>query len=378
MQGLNHATVALLYDSAFVFDEVTDVETVALEGYAAVMDAALAYLDDAIALGTGATFTIPSTWMSHDVTAAEMVRLAHSWKARFRANVARTPTERQAVNWAAVRTDVAAGITEDWVNHTNCNDGTFCDDALQYRMLNFWQMQNNYVAGMADTSGAYQFWYNEDGVLSQNKTPFIIHTPDLRWPQGADEVTQLANPGQQFSMNSGSTRNWARADRGTWRWSYYLQDRGVIAPAFAMTHVSGEEDIPHVTMAEMRALIAEADFYDGNLGAVANYVNLTRTQFGMLGTNAAGLNTNCVPKLPNGTCGNLWEMFKWEKRWTTQFMGPLQIGFYFDGRGWGDLMQGSFLQLPVPYGEMQLLGMQPYNYGGVGGLFGAPVSSYGY
>jgi hypothetical protein len=115
------------------------------------------------------------------------------------------------------------------------------------------------------------------------------------------------------------------------------------------------------------------------MATVASIVNETRVAAGLNATDAAGLNTSCVPKLPNGSCGDLWEMFKWEKRLETHFMGtPLRNGWWFDGRGWGDLMEGTLMQLPVPYREMQLLLEQPYNLGGVGGNSAAPVGTYGY
>jgi hypothetical protein len=292
--------------------------------------------------------------------------------------VARTPAERAAVDWEAVVQDVNAGITEDWDSYDNCNLGTFCNDAMIYRMYYYWQMQNNWYMGMADQSGNYQAWINTPTI---DKQPFIIQTPDTRWPQGADETTQLANPGARFIVNSGSSRIWSRPDRGTWRWSYYGQRN---EPFFTIIHELGEGDWPFVTMREMKALVAERDYRAGNLGAVATFVNETRTLYGLNATDAGGTNTSCVPKMPPthptnpDGCGDLWEMFKWEKRLETQFMGPLQSGWYFDGRGWGDLLEGTILQLPVPYGEMQLLERPPYNYGGVGGDFGAPVGTYGF
>jgi hypothetical protein len=379
VQGLAHGTVALLYDSAFVYDESMDPnEGLALLGYDQVMEAAYGYLGEAASLAGGAGFTVPSTWMSQDVPAATLAQLAHSWRARFRANVARTPAERAAVDWEAVVQDVNAGITEDWDSYDNCNLGTFCNDAMIYRMYYYWQMQNNWYMGMADQSGNYQAWINTPTI---DKQPFIIQTPDTRWPQGADETTQLANPGARFIVNSGSSRIWSRPDRGTWRWSYYGQRN---EPFFTIIHELGEGDWPFVTMREMKALVAERDYRAGNLGAVATFVNETRTLYGLNATDAGGTNTSCVPKMPPthptnpDGCGDLWEMFKWEKRLETQFMGPLQSGWYFDGRGWGDLLEGTILQLPVPYGEMQLLERPPYNYGGVGGDFGAPVGTYGF
>ena len=114
------------------------------------------------------------------------------------------------------------------------------------------------------------------------------------------------------------------------------------------------------------------------MGTVALIVNETRVPAGLNATDAAGTNTSCVPMLPNGSCGDLWEMFKWEKRLETQFVGPLRSSWWFDGRGWGDLMVGTLLQFPVPSGEMKLLLESSYNLGGVGGLSAAPLGTYGY
>ena len=374
MQGLAHGTVALLYDSGYVYDETMDPAEaeILLQDYTSVMTAALDYLDQAITLATGASFTIPATWMSQEVTAATLVQLANSWKARFRTAVARTPAERQVpAIWSAVATDVAGGVTEDWDVHSQCWPHVFCDEAMAYRVFPGWQMQNNWVAGMADTSGAYQAWFNTPII---DQLPFIIHTPDTRWPQGPDEATQLANTGSLYTMNTGFSRIWKRPDRGTWRWSYYYQTN---EPFFscAMDDVG---ELPQVTVREAKALLAEKAYYDGDMAAVAAFVNETRPLHGMAATDAAGTNTDCVPRLPDGSCGDLWEMFKWEKRLETQFAGPIRSGWFFDGRGWGDLMEGTFLMLPVPYREMMLLLQQPYDLGGVGGDWGAPVGTYGY
>jgi hypothetical protein len=381
MQGLAHATVATLYDAGFVYDESVRIPSgadpltiVPLQGYDVVMDSALSYFAQAISIAATDTFTIPATWMSQAVSRDMLVQLAHSQAARFRAALARTPAERAAVDWTQVVADAQAGITADWNNVSNCNLGTFCDDALQYRLAQGWQMQNNWVAGMADTSGAYQAWI---ATPTSNKQPFLIFTPDTRWPRGTTETAQYDTAGAYYSMTKGSdgTRIWSRPDRGTWRWSYYFQTN---EPYYTTHGLNGEGATPLVTVRELKALIAEADFRAGNMGAVATFVNETRTLHGLNATDAGGTNTSCVPKLPNGTCGDLWEMFKWEKRLETQFAGPVRSGWWLDGRAWGDLMQGTLLQFPVPFRDIQLLEQAPYNFGGVGGVSAAPVGTYGY
>jgi hypothetical protein len=363
-----------VYDSGFIYDETIDPTTVTLHPYQEVMDAALRYFGDAIALAGSGTFTIPEEWMSVEVSSATLIRLAYSQRARFRAAVARNPAERTAVDWDAVASDAANGVSVDWENWSECYPHTFCDEGVAYRSYAGWQMQNNWVAGMADTSGAYQAWI---AAPLASKMPFIIHTPDTRWPQGATEVAQLADTGragQRYVMNSGGTRIWTRPDRGTWRWSYYEQR----LPKFYDHGVLDEGLLPTITVREMRALVAEKDFRAGNLSLVAAFVNETRTLHGLNATDAGGTNTSCVPRLPSGACGDLWEMFKWEKRLETQFAGPVRSGWWLDGRGWGDLMEGTVLQFPVPYGEVQLLGQPAYNFGGVGGQYGAPLGTYGY
>jgi hypothetical protein len=183
VQGLAHGTIAMMYDSGFVYDETIDPATqeVLLQGYDAMMTAALGYFNQAATLARSGTFTVPSTWISQDMSSDYLAQLAKSQAARFRASVARTPAERAAVDWDQVVADVNDGITETWYNNSQCSQGTFCDNAMQYRMYYYWHMQNNWYLGMADQSGNYQAWINTPTI---DKQPFLIVTPDTRWPQG--------------------------------------------------------------------------------------------------------------------------------------------------------------------------------------------------
>ncbi len=70
------------------------------------------------------------------------------------------------------------------------------------------------------------------------------------------------------------------------------------------------------------------------------------------------------------------EALKWEKRMETAFT---HFGaWFFDSRGWGDLPEGTALQYPVPYQELDVRGVPLYNLGGVGGPSSAPRGNYGY
>jgi hypothetical protein len=379
VQGLAHGSLALLFDRGAPVDERIPPSGAAsdLVDYGQLMTAALAYLDDAAALSSGASWpAIPAEWMSVEVAPAELARLARSYKARLRANVARTPAERAAVNWAAVRADAEAGITEDWVMNMAA-DGY----AVQWWSASLYYLNtptrslsqaSYFVLGMADQSGSYQRWlersvWNRAPVPDGN--PILIVTTDTRFPRGATMAAQADAPGSMFAIQDNPARGWIRPDRGSWRWSLYRyfggDDYGTQGGPW-----------PAITAAEMRLLVAEAMLRTGDAAGAASRVNVSRTAHGLQPTNAAGANADCVPRLPDGRCGGLMEMLKWEKRLETFLKGAFLSSWYFDGRGWGDLYAGTFLQVPVPCSELTILGLGCYTYGGPGGESAAPGSVY--
>jgi hypothetical protein len=141
----------------------------------------------------------------------------------------------------------------------------------------------------------------------------------------------------------------------------------------------------------MRLLKAEGLYRSGAAGRAqaAAIINETRVAAGLNATDANGTNTSCVPKLPgpgqgadtapgDNRCGGLLEMLKWEYRMESTFKGPLGNGWYFNGRGWGDLWKDTPLQLPIPCAEAQVLQLVPCinNFGGAGGQHAAPLSNY--
>ncbi len=382
VQGLAHGTVALLHDRGFVLDEATDLALPqAPLGYDALMERALAYLDEAVALAGARSFTIPFEWMRAELDSQGLIRLARSYGARFRAQVARTPEERAAVDWAAVIADVDAGIRS-----THSHDVPWFTPWEHYLLELFvhsgWSQLPYFMYGMADQSGAVAEWYAlpmaQKSYRLPDGRPVLIVTPDLRFPRGATVEQQRAQAGRYFRITAkqeeGNT--WKRPDRGTWRWSWYKAGPGV-GEEYSLSDAYPVQ--PETKLAEMRLLKAEGLYRRGDRAGAAAIVNETRVAAGLNATDAAGTNTSCVPRLPNGSCGDLWEMLKWEKRMETAFSGLVGVAWFFDGRGWGDLWKDTPLQLPIPCAELQILGMLPCNtFGGPGGLLGSPGSTYNF
>jgi hypothetical protein len=70
-----------------------------------------------------------------------------------------------------------------------------------------------------------------------------------------------------------------------------------------------------------------------------------------------------------------FEAMKYEKRIETMFSGFGR--FWIDGRGWGDLVEGTPLEFPVPYQEMQSR-QQPFYLLGPGFGSAAAKGAYGF
>ncbi|NIO30295.1 MAG: hypothetical protein GTN75_00690 [Gemmatimonadetes bacterium] len=396
VQGLTHGSIGLLYDRGFIVDETTDIsQPQEAVDYNAMLAAALDYFDQAIALATGQTWVTPDNWLSVEVSADELIRLAHSMKARYMAAVARTPTERAAVNWNTVITEIDAGITEPFIMDEPADySGLFYNDMTYiFGWDTGWIQIAYFILGMADQSGNYQHWLSISPVMERvpsismgGTRDIMIVTPDLRFPQGttpaeqdaycpydADAQTYCVSRNLQYAIPYWSLANvWKRPDRGKWRWSWYV-------PVYWWNKIHGEDLgwYAEMTMEEMNLLKAEALYRTGDPGGAATIINITREAAGLNATDAASTNTSCVPKLPDGTCGDLFEMLKWEKRIHTQGLGLHSAPWYFEGRGWGDLYIGTQLQFPIPCQELETLQMLPcYTFGSTGGEMAAPRSVY--
>ena len=375
--GLSHATVAALYDLGFAVDETWNAEeSLDPVGYMDLMEIALGHFDDAITLAGSSDFTVPFEWMQADVDSHQLARIAHSYKARFRAQVARTSGERAAVDWSAVIQDVDAGIRSDFSMLMDWNE--WPNDALGYSTWPSRSQLTYFMYGMADQSGSVQEWlatpFDERSHLRRDGRPVLIVTPDLRFPQGVTLDEQRATPGRYFRIASAEEEGdtWKRPSNGTWRWSWYKALR-------SSDYFVNAPEQPEIRLAEMRLLKAEALYRLGDRAAAAAIVNETRTAAGLNGTDATGSNSSCVPRLPDGSCGGLWEMLKWEKRMEVGWTGVAAAGWWFDGRAWGDLWKNSPLQFPVPCEDLRVLRLLPcYSFGGPGGKMGSLGSTYGF
>lgn len=356
VQGLSHGTIALLYDRGFIMDETVDVdnESPELVPYSEVMEAALGYLDDALSIAESSTFQIPSAWINGlELDNEDLARIIHSYKARFMAQVARTPAERAAVDWQKVIHHASRGVTETFA--PIADDVIWWDDIQAYGVIPTWAQISYRHFGKGDVSGGYQEWMAADWP---DKRRFLMVTPDKRWPQGTTAEEQDENPGVYFEYTSAQP---FQEVRGLYYPSFYRDYR--FDEPFVNQSYRGP--MTEIEPAEMWALQAEGYLRLNQPENAIDFINRTRVDIGGLPpVTVAGVpgGENCVPKMEDGTCGDLMEAMKWEKRNETRFTAL--GGFYFDNRGWGDLDSGTALHWPIPGKELQTLQLPMYTFGG--------------
>jgi hypothetical protein len=349
-------------------------------------------LDTAIAVSNAApAFTIPGdqpTWLRGTaLTNAELVRVARSYKARFRAGVARTPAQRQAVNWQAVIDDATNGITRDLIVDVSNANGWSLSWINQAYVFQGWHQMPYFIIGMADTSGAYGQWLATP--LNQRQA-FAIVTPDRRFPRGADRVSQVAvtgnNPQAAQSAPGQAQYFLARPQNfdtpgEAWGNSYYDHFRFLY---FRQGNSNGVW--PTMTKAEIDMLAAEGFIRTNRVADAARLIDVYRTRNGLPALSGVitaadqpvpGGAAGCIPKIPappnftSTTCGTILEAMKYEKRLETAFTGYAQ--WFVDSRGWGDLPQNTVLEWPVPFNEMDARFQPFYN-----STTAAPRGTYGF
>jgi hypothetical protein len=407
--GVSLGNLAMSYDSGSAINENDDLTLLAalpLVGYDSLAKYALANLDSARIIATAAgaaglgTQTIPATWLSNGgtaLTSAQFAALTRGWMARIRANVARDPAERAAVNWTQVLADAnafTAAFAGDFVQQlTPANGWTNAWPPQMYASNSVnWHMMWGYMAYFAATQAQFDGWL---ATPAGSRPTFVMVTDDLRWPQGATRLAQQCQSGSVTGTSCGTNpttptafqyvenrvNDWA-ADPSAG--SQYRHKRFL-----ALNSASMVGNFPSMTTAEINLLAAEAEFRAGQFLAAANRIDATRVARGglpALGAAGANINNNttpvpngvngCVPRIPVGpsftasACGTLWEALKYEKRIETQFTH--WGGWWFDGRGWGDLPQATPPHWPVPYQEMDARAVPFYSIQGT-----APVGTYG-
>lgn len=349
VQGVAHGWLAMMFDQAIIFDETVDLTAGVPQPvpYRQVLEAAIGYLEQAIQIAQSNSFQLPGgdgSWIKErPLTNTELAQWAHSYAARYLAGVARTPAERAQVDWDRVAYHVERGIQGNMVSVEA--DGNIWWWAYAERPDSWIRMAYD-LLGPADESGGYQAWR---ALPPLQRNVFTITTSDRRI-HGAAGPTSV---GKYFRRLSSSPFQPAR---GNYFQSLYFQERFAYHRA---TQFRGP--MPVFTRAEMDLLLAERHLRRNEIPQAIALINKTRVANGEM-----------APLPPNTSLADAWKWLKYEK---LVEVANTQGGLVFwERRGWGDLICGTFLHLPIPGAELEQLRLPNYTHGGAIGDAATPAS----
>ena len=323
-QGISYANLALVFDKAHIVDQnITVDESVdAASPYQDVAAAAVAYLEDALAVAGQGSFTVPSGWLgtSSDVSSAEFQAIINTYIARTLSYVPRNSTELASVNWAKVKTHADAGITSDF-SIVMDNYGNWYQEAGDYLTFSGWGVTDMYVVHMMDP-GQPQHW---------DDLPTFPHPAESTNPVDERMVTDFDY----------LPSNWFQAARGYYHYSNYRQSR------YDDIYVNAIGPLPEIMAAENDMLRAEARVYTGDLAGAAAIINAgTRNTRGNM-PDVAAVEADLVNAIHH-------------ERHVEMYITGMGLQF-FEMRKLDRLQRGTPLHLPLPAEILQLFSLpQPY------------------
>ncbi|MFH0988567.1 MAG: RagB/SusD family nutrient uptake outer membrane protein [bacterium] len=347
-RGIAYGWLAMNYDQGYILEgTITQATKLPLKPYTELLKAALADLDECIKI-CATTFTIPNSSTVCNgltITNTDLKKICYSYKARYRACVARTVAERAAVDWATVIADAQNGITTDFAPVGD--NILFWEYGKYYGSDPSWTRTDYKLIGITDTSGGYQAWLN---TPLTSRSEFLIKSADKRIHLPGDNTKD----GTDFGVATASP---FPPDRGTYHHSRYYHKRySYFRPQYL-------GPMPVFIIPEIDLLIAEGKLRANDKAGAVTLINKTRVTRGGL-------------KALTGTeaTDEIMKWLKYEKLIETMTTAAGLV--FWDRRGWGDLVTNTPVQLPIPGRELDIIVMTNYTFGG-GGAFSAPKINFG-
>lgn len=343
-QGVGYGNLALVFDKAFIVDEKTTVAEATLASasdYNKVAASALIYLDEAAALATANSFTIPKSWLGtdKDYSSAEFKKLVNTYAARILAYTPRNKTQLAAVNWAKVKTYADGGLTSDFVV---VQDGyaKWYDEAGDYLVYQGWGVTDNYVVNMMDPT-LPQHWTD----VSTFPYPAESTNPvDKRLESDFEYVAS----------------QWFQAARGYYHYSPYRNKR------YDEMYVAAVGPKPQIMKAENDMLKAEARVYSTDPAGAADIINAsTRKTRGEM-ADVAAVAADVIKAIHH-------------ERHVEMYTTGMGLQF-FEMRKLNLLQKGTPLHFPIPAKTQQTMGLSVpfYTFGTVDKADGTNTSNGGW
>lgn len=376
LRGTARGYLGLMYDQAFLIDEnfVIGEDTPQFVPYGQMIDAAVSDLDEAINLASGATtFTFSAMPNPADSwNADEFVEIVNSFAARILAGEARTAAEAANTDWSAV-----LGYAQNGIGGSNATSGlgqfSNANIGSSGEFANYFNDWANFAVACQSAAITSCAGYNPTDVK-------VIHMMDTSYPT---EYPAAEANGQNASLAPATTSD-PRIG-----YFFYTTNAGFLNSSrnanlysnyFSARFFAGNDWWPaeyRVTLftdTETQLLEAEAELWLSQTGNAATILS---------GTPAGNGETTIgwsLPSIQNGYLTDaslsggytftgtesLAEMqFALLREYSVEIdsYGGVGVPWFFMRRH--DMLQiGSATMFPVPGGELEILGLDNYTFGG--------------
>lgn len=380
LRGLARGYLGMMYDQAFLIDENFEigVDTPTLTPYSNLITASISDIDQAISLATNFTGegfvfnTMPNPANTWDQD--EFIDIANSYAAKILAGSARTAAQAANINWNTVLNYANNGIGGPDANSTL---GSFFNDNIGSagELASYYNDWSNFLVSCGSSAINSCSGYLPTDVK-------VIHTmmPDYPTTYPADSAKgTVAAYDTAFSADPRLegyyvyTRNagFLRSARNPNLYSNYFSARFYSENDWW----KATNSVPMFTDTETKLLITEAQVMLDLIPAAA--LTLGATSAGT-GTTTIGweLDAEAENYIEDGTLSGGWVFTGTETVAQMQFalmreyaveiagLGGAGTNWFFMRRH--DLLQeGTPTMFPVPIGELELLGIPAYQFGGV-------------
>lgn len=343
MQGITLGSIGLMYDKGFVITDYTDLTgTITPVAYDEVIDSAVACLDRAIAICESSTFTIPQAWLPTTITYTQdhIGKLANTMAARFLTYKSRNAAQNTANNWTRILGYAQDGIDFDF--SPVMNDVSWYDLLKTYSVYTGWGRIDMRVINMMDPT--MHPWFPASGSIAALPNNGIATSADAR----------LASDFGYLSLQAFS------AERGIYHFSTYRYTR---LDTYLATWT---EPLAYVRKAENDMILAEALVRTSNVAGAAailnNAANSRKVRGGL--ADVAAVEADVLAAI------------YYEKTIECMLTGE-NVEFY-DMRRRDMLQAGTFLHLPIPGQQLEILLIEYYTFGGTTGVAGEDYSTGGW
>lgn len=330
VRGLSLGTLGMIYDKAYRVDENTDLSALEFEDYSTIIGYALA--DMAAAIDTAPADFAFQIYDGETLNRAEFIQVANTFRAKIAMGVKRGGAADETIDYNQVIGWLDAGITED-----------FNPPAKTDVLFNNGQDWMTYT--LSDDSGYMpvdqKIAYMAQGDTALQPKDYPTDSSIILGPITNTTDSRIANY-FAYTTNFG----YLRESRGRHLFSNIRHTR------FFTGNNRNEDGLSTniLSKAEANYLKAEAQLLSGNAAAALATINASAERA------ASGL--------PAAT--NAAEALHYEYSIELHLNGTVGTNHFFMRRH-GLLQEGTPLHYPVPAGELEISGINPYTFGGPGG-----------